>query len=210
LRVTRAAAPDGPFAAARVGIAPNDNDPLPATGTQLGLTALDLDVDNNSTNDHQQVGANTEFRFGRLRLVNAAGSEKIDLPIPLEAQYWTGSAFSTNTLDGCTSLSAANLAFSAYTGGAGGISAANMNAANISLGGAFTLGVGNLKLTKPTTPVPTIPGSTTLTINLAAESKTYLQGNWGVPMYTANPSARATFGLYSSQPRNFIYFRENY
>lgn len=208
LRVTRAAAPDGPFAAARVGIAPNDNDPLAASGTQLVAAALDLDVDNDSTNDHQQVGANSEFRFGRLRMQNASGSEKIDLVVPLQAQYWTGSGFETNTADGCTSLSTTSLTFSAYTGG---ITAANMsNPANISLGGAFVSGVGSLKLIKPTTPVPTIPGSVTLTIDLAAESKTYLQGNWGVPTYTANPSARAGFGLYGAQPRNFIFFRENY
>ena len=159
-----------------------------------------------SGNGMNFTGGNKDMRFGRLRMQNASGSEKIDLQIPLQTQYWTGTGFLTNNADGCTSLSAVNLAFSAYTGG---ISAANMNAANISLGGAFALGVGNLKLTKPS-PAATSPGSTTLTINLAAEAKSYLQGNWGVATYTANPSARAAFGLYGAQPRNFIFFRENY
>ena len=128
------------------------------------------------------------------------------LTIPLENQYWTATGFATNTLDGCTSLLAANLTFGAY---AGGITGANINAANISLGGAFVAGVGNLKLTKPN-PAAASPGSTTLTINLAAETKTYLQGNWGTAAYTANPSARAAFGSYSSQPRKFIFYREVY
>ncbi len=207
LRVTRAAAPDGPFAAARVGIAPNDSDPLPASGTQLVPAALDLDVDNDLTNDHQQVGANTEFRFGRLRMQNASGREKIDLPIPLQAQYWTGTVFATNADDSCTSLTAANLPIGAYTGG---ITGTNMGSpGHISLGGAFASGVGSLKLTKPS-PVPTSPGAATVTIDLAAEAKTYLQGNWGGAGYTFNPSARAGFGLFGSQPRNFIFFRENY
>lgn len=147
-----------------------------------------------------------DMRFGRLRLLNASGSANLDLTIPLETQYWTGAGFLTNTLDGCTSLSAVNLAFSAYSGG---INAGNMNAANISLGGAFAAGIGSLKLTKPT-PAPASPGSATLTVDLAAETKTYLQGNWGTPSYTANPASRAAFGTFGAQPRQFIFFREIY
>lgn len=147
-----------------------------------------------------------DMRFGRLRLLNASGSANLDLTIPLETQYWTGAGFQTNTLDGCTSLSAVNLAFSAYSGG---INAGNMNAANISLGGAFAAGIGSLKLTKPT-PAPASPGSTTLTVDLAAETKIYLQGNWGTPSYTANPASRAAFGTFGAQPRQFIFFREIY
>jgi len=200
--ITRNATPDGPYNALKIGLAPSDPDSV-----TLRSADLNLDADNSGTPESRQVGATTAVRFGRLRMQNAAGSEKVDLVIPLQAQYWTGTGFLTNTADTCTSLSAGNLGFSAYTGG---ITAGNMNAANISLGGAFALGAGNLKLTKPTTPVPTAPGSTTLTIDLAAESKTYLQGNWGVPSYSANPSARAGFGLFGAQPRNFIFFRENY
>ena len=133
LRVTRAAAPDGPFAAARVGIAPNDSDPLAASGTQLSASALDLDVDNDSINDHQQVGANTEFRFGRLRLQSAIGSELADLQIPMVVQHWDGSKLITNPDDSCTSLTAANLTLGAYTDG---IDGTNMGApGHISLGG---------------------------------------------------------------------------
>ena len=205
LALSRAATPDGPYTALKIGVAPSDPDAV-----TLRTADLDLDADNNASPERKQVGPAVTSRFGRLRMQNASGSEKIDLAIPLQAQYWTGTGFATNAADGCTSLSAANLSFSAYTGGVGGVSAANMNAANISLGGAFVLGVGNLKLLKPTTPVPTIPGSATLSIDLAADAKTYLQGDWGVPTYSANPSARAAFGLYGAQPRNFIFFRENY
>ena len=208
LALSRAATPDGPYTALKIGIAPSDPDTV-----TLRTADLDLDADNNASLERKQVGPAVTARFGRLRMQNASGSEKIDLPIPLLAQYWTGTGFATNTADTCTSLSAANLSFSAYTGG---ITAGNMNAANISppVTISFTTppGEGNLKLLKPTTPVPTIPGSVTLTIDLGVtgESKTYLQGNWGVPTYSANPRARAGFGLYGAQPRNFIFFRENY
>jgi len=204
LAVQRAATPDGPFASLKLGIAPSDPDTV-----TLRTADLNLDADNSGSPERAQVGGTTAVRFGRLRLQNASGSEKIDLVIPLQAQYWSGTGFETNTADSCTSLSAANLSLGSY---AGGITAANMDTppgSHISVGGAFASGVGSLKLTKPS-PTPASPGSTTLTIDLAAETKTYLQGNWGVPTFTANPSARAGFGLYGAQPRQFIFFRENY
>lgn len=147
------------------------------------------------------------MRFGRLRLGNALGSGKVDLPVPIQTQYWSGTAFQTNSADNCTSISAANIGFSNYFGG---ISAANMNSANISgLGGPFVSGAGSLALTKPL-PAPGSPGAVTLTVNLTAEAKLYLKGNWGVPTFTADPTSRAAFGIYGSQPDNFIFFRENY
>ena len=84
-----------------------------------------------------------------------------------------------------------------------------MGSGNISLGGAFAAGVESLTLTKPT-PAPASAGAVTVTVNLTAEAKSYLKGNWAVPTYTADPRSRAAFGLFGSQPRQFIYFRENY
>ncbi|HVL34865.1 MAG TPA: DUF6701 domain-containing protein [Burkholderiales bacterium] len=147
------------------------------------------------------------MRFGRLRLDNATGSEKLDLPIPIRTEYWTGSAFVTNAADNCTSINAAHAAFSDYFGG---INAGNMNAANVSgLGGAFSAGVGSLTLTKPL-PTPTSRGAVSLGIDLSAAGRSYLKGNWGVTTFTADPKSRAAFGLFGGQPSQFIYFRENY
>ncbi len=200
--VDRAASPDGPFTSARVGVAPSDPD-----GVALLAAALNMDVDGAGGNDHQQVGANTELRFGRLRLQNASGPLNIDLPIPIQTQYWNGS-FVTNSDDNCTSLSTANfsLPLPSYTGG---ITATNMSVTHITLTGTSPWSLGSLKLTKPSPPATT-PGATTLTVNLSAEGKTYLQGAWTGTTYTEDPSARASFGVFGSQPRNFIFFRENY
>lgn len=197
--IARAATPDGPFASVKIGIAPSDPD-------GVTIAALDLDADNDATMERAQVGAPTALRFGRLRLENAVGSEKLDLPIPVQVQFWSGTAFRVNSADNCTSLTAANLALGDYLGG---INAANMASGNISLGGAFASGVGSLTLTKPA-PVPASQGAVTLTVDLTAEAKSYLKGNWGVATYTADPRSRAAFGLFGSQPRQFIYFRENY
>ena len=203
IAIARAAAPDGPYSSVRIGIAPVDPD-------GVALAALDLDADNSGSNERGQVGAVTAVRFGRLRLENAVGSQNLDLPIPIQLEYWNGQSFVVNTADTCTTISAANLAFSSYQGG---IDNTNMNAGNLApatiVFSGPNPGVGSLTLTKPL-PAPASPGAVTLTVNLAAEAKSYLKGNWGVPAYTEDPRSRAAFGLYAGQPGSFIYFRENY
>lgn len=203
----------GPFMFTRSTTAPNA--PFNAD-IALAINVIDTDgaafAGNPATFGAATAGNGIAFsggknmRYGRLRLLNATGSADLDLTIPMETQYWTGAGFQTNALDGCTSLSAGNLAFSAYSGGIG---AGNMNAANINLGGVFSGGIGSLRLTKPT-PAPASPGSATLTVDLTAETKTYLQGNWGTSTYTANPRSRAAFGSFGARPRQFIFYRENY
>ncbi|MEA3192436.1 MAG: biosis protein MshQ [Betaproteobacteria bacterium] len=203
--IVRAASPDGPYASVNFGIAPlNDS---------VAMDTFDLNI--GGSNDRKNIGVTGDVRFGRLRLLNAAAPQGVDLPITLTAQHWNGSVFITNANDGCTSLVASNMSLGSYTGGTGGISAVNMGTGHIVVGGVFAAGVGSLKLTKSgsppaLTPAATIPGATTLTIDLAAEGKTYLQGAWGGATYTFNPSARASWGLFGSQPQNFIYQRETY
>ena len=152
--------------------------------------------------------AGNEFRYGRLKLGNAHGSELLKLPIPIQTQYWNVTSFVKNTADNCTSLTAANITLGNYQGG---ISLANMDTptgSHIGLGGVFVAGLGNLTLNKPS-PTPTSKGSVDVTVNLTAESKIYLQGAWTGATYTQNPSARAAFGVYKGA-NEFIYLRENY
>ncbi len=199
IAINRAAAPDGPYGSVRVGIAPSDLD-------GVTLATFNLDADNSGSNERGQVGAATGLRFGRLRLDNAVGSQTLDLPIPIRLEYWAGTAFITNAADTCTTISAANIGLSSY---AGGITNANVTAANLTPATVVFSGTGSLTVTKPL-PAPATPGAVTLTVDLTAEAKSYLKGNWGVTTYTADPRSRAAFGLYGSQPNNFIYFRENY
>ena len=198
IALQRAALPDGPFANLTIGVAPQDPD-----GVQQ--LAFNLDADGNGINERVSLGT-TQLRFGRLRLTNAFGSELLNLPIPMQAEYWSGNYFSVNALDSCTSISStANISLTNYQGG---VNAGNLpGPGSITLGGAFAAGVGSLKLTKPT-PKPTINGSADLTINLSAENKTYLQGAWTQRNFNQNPSARAVFGVYKGGP--VIYQREMY
>ena len=165
------------------------------------------------------------MRYGRLRMQNAFGPQGNDLPVSLQAEYWNGGAFATNTLDSCLTLAAGNFALSGYTGG---ITAANMKAGapaagNVSVGGAFAAGVGTLRLTKPS-PAAASPGGVVICADLDGATPTdatcvatapanlpWLKGNWGnATTNVDDPRARATFGLFGSQPRQLIYQRENY
>src|SRR6185503_16828889 len=57
----------------------------------------------------------SEIRYGRMRVGTAVGSERVDLPVPLRAEYFasTSAGFVTNGSDACTTGVA--LAFSGYT-----------------------------------------------------------------------------------------------
>lgn len=209
---------DGPFTDLRIGIAAQE--PAGADGVGMRPADFNLDVDAAGGNDHVQIGASTLLRFGRLRVDNAVGSQSLDLPIAMRAEHWAGTAFVTNADDNCTRIAAGNIAFGNYRGG---INAANMNAANLSgLGGPFSAGVGNFALLKPTGAVAA-PGSVDLCVDLgndatpppacvagAPAARSYLQGRSSGANYDDDPQARAAFGLYGSQPNNFIYFRENF
>jgi Family of unknown function (DUF6701)/Concanavalin A-like lectin/glucanases superfamily len=215
--------PDGPFAATQFGIAPNDNDPNAAGGVQMGT--YNLDVDNNAANEHFAVGPTTELRFGRLRLQNAYGTGASVLPVPIELQYWNGSVFTVNAADSCTTLARSEIALS-FTAPLAACNTA-VNTATV----PFTSGVGTLVLVAPGAGAQ---GSVLLTPNLgtaggnycnpasfvAAGSAplAYLLGRWddaanpdgdGTTAYDDKPGGRAAYGRYA-QPRNFIFYRENY
>ncbi|MEO6173488.1 MAG: DUF11 domain-containing protein [Arenimonas sp.] len=146
--------------------------------------------------------AGKEFRYGRLTLNNAHGSELLDLPVPMATQYWNGTTFVANAADNCTSIAAANISLGNFQ--------KNLSAGEttVSISGRFTAGKSNLKLTKPGAGNN---GSVDLTVNLGVTgaNQTYLQGRWSGTNYNVNPSARASFGIYKSADE-FIYMREIY
>ena len=144
-----------------------------------------------------------QMRFGRLTLGNAFGSELLDLPIPMETQYYNSSGvYVTNVADSCTTIALNNVFLSSGTA---------------TIGGAFVSGKGTLKINKPLSKVsidlcvdldgasPTDPACVAPTPG----NKSWLQWKWSGSTYDRDPKARATFGVFKNADE-FIYLRENF
>lgn len=161
----------------------------------------------NTTNETNS----TRIRHGQLRMSNVYGSERINLPVPLEARYWNGALYVTNTLDSCTTLSLSSIALSNYTG--------NLAACETQISPATVQTLTNGKLPGSglvlSKPGQGNSGSVQLTLNVgstatgstcmsaSASGATAAQRYW----FGSNPSARASFGIFRSP---LIYLRENY
>jgi len=168
-----------------------------------------------------------QFRYGRLRIGNANGSQLVPLPVPMETQYYSGApanAFFTNTADNCTTLAGTNITMGNFQGSLGPLASCktNMNA-NIT----FTAGRGNLLLTAPGS---ANGGSVDLTLQLGTgafgstscvtpgspppqatngANRAYLQGNWTGGNFDQNPTGRAAFGVFKGA-EEVIFIRENF
>jgi len=119
----------------------------PISDLKIGLRVSDADNRPMHTldllTDFTMLAGNApELRFGRLRLSNAVGSELLQLPMPLSAQYWNGQGFVVNSSDNCTQLNAANLVFTEYTQSGDNQLAAADTAATAAINAPFVAGVG--------------------------------------------------------------------
>lgn len=151
------------------------------------------------------TGGGNELRFGRLRLSNAYGSELLALPVPLEAQFWNGQGFVTNTPDNCTALPVPTLTFFTQT-------ADNQLASGEttpSHGSPLVAGKANLRLSAPGTGNH---GYLDLTVSAPAwlqyNRDGVDQGNDG-KLFDDDPRARAAFGKRKSSGK-VIFRRELY
>lgn len=151
-----------------------------------------------------------QMRFGRLRIMNALGTEQLPLPVEMRLEYWSGGAFITNLQDSCTSLTMVPAGSARVTLGnfQGGLPSGSTSfpAADIS----FANGIA-----RPNLSAPGASGSVDVTGNLAAPL-THLRGKWNDATngagYDDDPVGRAVFGIYGpdKRPPRVIYSRENY
>lgn len=209
---SRLTAPDGTYDALAIGAKVSDPDGASFVGKNMKATTAN-DCTAVPDCDAVQLGSATRVRFGRVRLSNAFGSEKSSLPVAVQAQYWSGNSWVINGADGCTSLPANIFALS-------GALAANTSASAVALVG----GSGTLTLAKPN---PAATGSVDVAVNLgaggsdqsclsthggAAGGQPWLRSRNGncAATYDRDPSARATFGIYSPETKKTIHVRELY
>jgi MSHA biogenesis protein MshQ len=183
------------------------------------MAAYDMASTSGGGNDRTTV-ATVPLRFGRLRLSNAMGAADRALSLPATAQYWTGTAWDTNTLDSCTTVAttAVNFGNPRKT-----LVLADMVA---SAGITFTSGLGTLKLAAPTsghsgtvdvalslgsssTDASCLQSWTPTKAATVAANLAHLRGAWCSSTYDKDASARASFGLQRTQ-ENLLYRRENY
>ncbi|WP_138513496.1 DUF6701 domain-containing protein [Rhodoferax bucti] len=193
---SKLASPDGPYDSFKLKAAISDPD---------GATFLSATNETNTT----------RVRYGQMRLFNTYGSELLALPVPLEARYWNGSFYVTNTLDSCTTLNLSSVIMSNYVSNLPtGLAACETQISpttNQTLNGGKLLSPG-LVLSKPGAGNS---GSVLLTLNVSATAtgKTCVSTTESnataanLPWFGSNPTARATFGVYKSP---LIYLRENY
>lgn len=207
ISIARSTSVDGPYPALNIGIAPIDSD-----GVAMG--AFDQDMDATAGNDHTLIGS-TSVRYGRINISNALGSELLDLPMPLKAEYWNGTSWVTNIDDRqttgvtllATPVTGPIATLCAWDTGSGGSSGLGCSAAGTSLnsftelplataGGDFNLnfqapGLGN-----------------TGSMDIKAFVPNYLKFKWN-GVTDEDPVARASFGFYKGSS-NVIYIREVY
>ncbi len=169
--------------------------PAALTGeTNVVVQAKPVDSDG-VTMTAANVAPSTPLRYGRLTVQNAYGSELLDLPMPLTAEYWNGNSWITNAADSCTALikpaDGSGLVLNlAYTG----TTTSTLSNPLVSGDAGFSLAA----------PGATHTGNVDITIN----SPAWLDFNWKGTGDT-DPTARATFGIYRGNSR-FIYIRELY
>lgn len=100
LDVNRSYPPDGPFSDTRFGVFVRDSD-----GVEIDALDLDLDVNDDGTNDHAQAhSSGADLRHGRINLENAYGSELLDLNVPMNVEYFKEGSFRKNSDDTCTEI----------------------------------------------------------------------------------------------------------
>jgi len=212
LTISRSSSPDGPYSSVKFGIAPESRiPPLESDGVQMG--SYDLNV--GGSNDHTSimdasVQTTTEVRFGRLRLINAYGSELLPPRVGYRLEYWAGSQWQVNVADSETPLEAGNI----YSGSLGaptrltsptrGVGVITFAPAAV---GIYDIAV-NLNASGNDTSCNASHGGTT------AANMPWLKGFWspqatcnGTAAWLQDPNARIKLG---SPKAAYIYMRERY
>lgn len=183
----------------------------PAAPTTATVSALPVDSDGVTMTIATSVGS-SEQRFGILHIDNSYGSELLDLPVPIEAQYWNGSYYTLNTDDSCTFFPASSITMNNYLQSLNACETHFSPAGNLTMSG----GVISSGLTL-TAPGSGNTGSVDLTLNIGSSAggntcTSAVEGSAtpaGMDWFGINPTARATFGIYEGNS-HFIYIRELY
>lgn len=173
--------------------------PTPPTAVQVRIT----DTDGVTSSGHAE--GTMLVRSGRLRLLNAYGTDLLPLRVEGRAEYWDDGHWKTNVGDTCTQFAAGSMTMS---GGIAMNACFLATASNPGNGGclaqsplvSMASGRGNWIVFDKT---PTQFGFTDLTLAVPV----WLRGNWLGGSYVDSPVARIKFGT-AKMP--YIYLRERF
>jgi MSHA biogenesis protein MshQ len=170
----------------------------------LALRATDADGVSSSGHDE----GTTPIRSGRLRLINAYGSELLPARVEYRAEYWDGNRWATNALDSSNPIIAGNIATGGLTvnGVTALINGMGYITFNTAAAGSYDTAL-NLNAAGSDASCNAAHGGT-------AANKPWLQGYWsapancgGVAAWAQDPNARIRLG---SPRAPYIYLRERY
>lgn len=177
--------------------------------------------------------ASMGVRSGRIKIGNAYGSERTALDLPVTTQYWSGKFWVTNTDDSCTKVPVASVALSNHQNQQGQalsafISAPNTLATVSGTAMAAIVQSGNGKITLGAPPSG-VTGSVDVAFNLGATTTdqsclathpsaiganlSWLRAPAGGSVACTvstdrDPSARATFGVFSPESQRVMHVRD--
>lgn len=178
-------------------------------------------IDGDGVTSENKLEQGPNVRSGRLQISNAFGSGNSSLQVPVMAQYWSGKAWVVNDADGCTLLPVASVVRARYLDSKG----ADTTAWTTSVSGPVTL-VNGQRYIVLTAPTNNGSGSLDLSVNLGATttdlsclsahpSSTGAQLPWLRSLngscsatYDRDPTARATFGVFSPESKKVIHTRD--
>jgi MSHA biogenesis protein MshQ len=215
--------PGTPFSAQislQVSVADNSETAVSGNGTILSSTVATFDGGGGGI----AFDSGNEFRYGRMRLQNAAGTSLLDLPLVLDTHYFNGVGFARNIADNCTAIPVDAIGMANFTGqlaacetalqpAAGNVSFTSGRSSGITLrrpgnGNEGSVGV-NVNLGAAVSVASTCTSIGAVTAPTVPANLPFLRGDWGGGSYVEDPAARATFGIYRNADE-FIYFRENF
>ena len=185
----------------------------PINKQNVSITTKPLDDDSVTSTTAVALTDAVEFRYGRLAIIPAHGSELLPLSVPIEAQYYKDGAYLRSAGDSCTTIDPKSITMKNYK--------ANLSACETYISSITTAsnGVSNVILAAPKIGTDGKPntGSVDLEINLNSATGDQTCQSSGSPISalkadlgwfgTVEPSARASFGIYKAP---IIYMRENF
>ncbi|HYM35720.1 MAG TPA: DUF6701 domain-containing protein, partial [Steroidobacteraceae bacterium] len=204
---------------AGTGLAIQRTTPTAPFNAQISLSINVADTDGVVPATNPQSFSNIAFtngneqRYGRIAFRNAVGSELLNLPLPMHAEYFinTTSGFIQNTNDTCTT--GMTLAFTNYGGNlkAGETCLLDTGSPGVSGLGCSTAGPVGQRFQMPPTngdfiAILKAPGAgNNGTVTLTTTVPTWLQFDWNTSNPgLENPSGVATFGVFQGESKRIF------